>query len=146
MRLALLVFLVGVPFQAQAYDGRIGDAVVELRSGYVGSSLELSQMLLPNWRGGLLLSQAWRGQQMPFGLGMVLAYEGHRRGYALLPRARLATAIALVQDRGLGLNVQLDAGLLWYVIRSAGVGLSLGAQLWGSTLTPDASLSLGARW
>jgi hypothetical protein len=146
MRAALLVVLVSAAFQAQAYDGRIGDAVVELRSGYVGNSLDLSQMLLPNWRGGLVLSQAWRGQQMPFGLGMVLAYEGHRRGYALLPRARLATAMALVQDGGLGLNVQLDAGLLWYVLRSAGVGLSLGAQLWGSTLAPDASLSLVARW
>ena len=129
-----------------AYDGLVGDAVIDLRSGYAGTTLDLTQMLLPHWRSGVLLTRGWHGQQAPFGLGGMLGYEGHHRGYALLPRGRLGVAMGLVQDGGLGINVQADFGLLYYVFRSTGVGLSFGAQLWGTTVYPEAALSLVGRW
>ena len=146
MRLALALWVALISHSASAYDGRVGDAMIDLRSGYAGTSLDLGQMLLPRWRSGLLVTRGWYGQRAPFGLGVMLGYEAHQRGYALVPRARLATAIGLVQDGGLGLNIQADMGLLYYVIRSAGVGLSLGGQLWGSQFFPEASLSLVGRW
>jgi hypothetical protein len=146
MRLGLVIAVALIGRSVAAYDGRIGDAMIDLRSGYAGTSLDLTQMLLPRWRSGLLVTRGWHGARTPFGLGLMLGYEGHQRGYALVPRARLGAAIGLVQDGGLGLNVQADTGFLYYLIRSAGVGVSVGGQLWGSQLYPEASLSLVGRW
>ena len=142
--LTLLVALLGST--AYGYDGRIGDAVIDLRSGLVGSSLDLTQMILPKWRTGVTLTHAWNATRTPFGLGAIVGYEHHQRGYALIPRARITASMGLLRDGGLGVNAQLSGGFVWYVTRSSGLGVSVAGNLWGNVLSPDATLSLVQRW
>ena len=144
-RLVFLLFLFWGS-SAPAYDARIGDAVIEARSGFVGSSLDLTQMVFPRWRGGLTLTHGWSGLRMPMGLGLVVGYEHHHRGYALIPRARVTASMGLLSDSGLGVNAQLSGGFLWYATRSLGLGLSLGGNLWGNDLQPDMTFSVVQRW
>ena len=146
MKFVLALAIALASNSVSAYDGLVGDAVVDLRTGYAGTTLDLTQMLLQRWRSGVLVTRGWHGQKTPFGLGVMLGYEGHQRGYALLPRARLGVAMGLVQDGGLGLNVQADFGLLYYLFRSTGIGLSFGGQLWGDVVYPEVALSLVGRW
>jgi hypothetical protein len=146
VRISLLLSALTVAGSAWAYDSRPGDALIELRSGLSGSALELGQMLHEHWRGSVLLTHGWAGERLPVGLGLMAGYEGHRRGYALLPRARFGLAMALLRDGGLGLVAQSDVGLLWYAVRGLGLGFSVGAQAWGDSLVPEASLSLVTRW
>ena len=146
MRIAALLCILACSESAWAYDSRPGDALVELRSGLSGNSLELGQMLHEHWRGSVLLTHSWGTARVPVGLGLMAGYEGHRRGYALLPRARFGLAMALLHDGGLGLVAQSDVGLLWNVVRGVGLGCSVGAQVWGGSLMPEASLSLVTRW
>ena len=130
----------------QAYDARIGDAIIDTRSGLAGSSLDLTQMVFPRWRGGVTLSHGWTGVRIPVGLGMVVGYEHHHRGYALIPRARITASMGLLGDSGLGVNAQLSGGLLWYATRSVGLGLNLGGNLWGNDIQPDLTFSWVQRW
>ena len=146
MRIFLLISLLAGVNQAAAYDGRIGDAVIDVRSGLVGSSLDLSQMVLPRWRGGVTLTHGWLGRSIPFGLGIVVGYEHHRRGYAWVPRAQLSASMGLLADSGLGVNAQMSGGFLWYMTRQTGVGLNLGGNLWGNDLRPDLTVSVVKRW
>ena len=146
MRIAALLSIIAWSGSALAYDSRPGDAFVEVRTGLSGNALELGQMLHEHWRGSVLLTHSWSTRRLPVGLGLMAGYEGHRRGYALLPRARFGLAMALLHDGGLGLVAQSDVGLLWYVVRRVGVGCSVGAQVWGNSLMPEASVSLVARW
>lgn len=131
---------------AQAYDSRIGDALIDARSGLAGSSLGLTQMVLPKWRTGVTLTHGWDASRIPFGLGAVVGYEHHRRGYALVPRARVTASMGLLRDGGLGVNAQLSGGLVWYLTRQTGLGLSAGGSLWGNQLNPDLTVSLVQRW
>ena len=144
-QLALFVgILVAAP--ASAYDARMGDAVVDARSGLVGSSLDLPQMVFPRWRTGVTITHGWYGLSIPLGIGLVVGYEHQQRGYALIPRARATASMGLLSDSGLGVNAQLFGGFLWYATRSLGLGLSLGGNLWGNDLQPDLTFSLVQRW
>ena len=143
-----LVLFVGilVAAPASAYDARMGDAVVDARSGLVGSSLDLTQMVFPRWRTGVTITHGWYGLSIPLGIGLVVGYEHHQRGYALIPRARVTASMGLLGDSGLGVNAQFSGGFLWYATRSLGLGLSLGGNRWGNDLQPDLTLSLVQRW
>jgi hypothetical protein len=54
--------------------------------------------------------------------------------------------MGLLRDGGLGVNAQLSGGLVWYLTRQTGLGLSAGGSLWGNQLKPDLTVSLVQRW
>lgn len=143
--LVVLIVALSAP-QASAYDSRIGDALIDVRSGLRGSRVDLSQMVQPRWRAGVTLAHGWSPVRIPVGLGLIVGYEHHQRGYAVVPRASLAASMGLLEDSGLGVNAQLSAGLAWYVTRRLGVGLNLAGNFWGDELKPDVTLSLVQRW
>ena len=74
--LVVLIVALSAP-QASAYDSRIGDALIDVRSG-LWSRLDLSQMVQPRWRAGVTLAHGWSPVRVPVGLGLILGYEHHQ--------------------------------------------------------------------
>ena len=112
--LVVLIVALSAP-QASAYDSRIGDALIDVRSGLRGSRVDLSQMVQPRWRAGDAC--AWLSPvRIPVGLGLIVGYEHHQRGYAVVLRASLTASMGLLEDSGWASTLNCQR-LAWYVTR-----------------------------
>lgn len=134
---------------ASAYDGRIGDSLMELRLSPSGQGLSFGQFLSSRVPVSLVAGFSMDGGRLgaPVGsLNMRAGYEHHDGGSAILPRASLDVGMGFDDAEGVGAVFGLRGGLAWYAIRSLGLGVDVGVHRRVGVLRMDAALSLISRF
>ena len=148
-RLLLLIGLCFFGGAANAYDARLGDTLVELRLSPSEQGLSFGQFLSPQVPvsvvAALSLSDGHGGASVG-ALGMRVGYEWHQRGYAIVPRSSVELGMGFDRAQGVGALIGGRGGVVWYVIRAAGLGFDLGIHRRVGLFRVDAAISLVARF
>jgi hypothetical protein len=148
-RLTLAVSLMLSAWTARAYDAQIGDTLMELRISPTEQGVSFGQFLTPRVPVSVVAAMSLAGGygNTPVGsLSLRAGYEQHHQGSAIVPRAAVEMGMAFDDAQGLGSLFVLRGGVVWYAIRSVGLGVDLGLHRRVGLARVDAALSLLSRF